>query len=219
MAKNINIDVFLNWLEKQADIGDYVVGKLVRDDKIDYATKPYVEGFDPFFTDISKMYAFKIPYGLDGFAYLEINEYLIDRFEIYQPALQELAIHNMGAPVIKRLDDIINKMTGVSIIPYEDVIPLYVVTTSYYKYGAFYLCDAVMLEDICEEVCEDSHRNVIFIASSQDEIMVVSDPQMSVYDIKNIVHDCNREESIKNDALTDSVFIFDRDNERLKEMY
>ena len=75
-----------------------------------------------------------------------------------------------------------------------------------------------MLEDICEEVCEDSHRNVIFIASSQDEIMVVSDPQMSVYDIKNIVHDCNREESIKNDALTDSIFIFDRDNERLKEM-
>lgn len=27
MAKNINIDVFLNWLDKQADIGDYVVGK------------------------------------------------------------------------------------------------------------------------------------------------------------------------------------------------
>ncbi len=123
------------------------------------------------------------------------------------------ACKNIGAPIVENLLDKMGHMM-VSDIDTEAVNKiLYLLTNSSMRFGSFYLC----MPDVLGEIADKYSSDLVIIPSSKHELLFLKrdDVGLPLCCIKDMVHMVNQTELKPKDILSDSVYIYDREERKV----
>jgi hypothetical protein len=213
-----NMKDCLNWLMDQDDVYDFIIGRLVSINEYQTTMKGVYFDDSDGFDGLSIVFAFRIPgyVFMDNYsdAYAYINDTVIKLLKLDIDKIRPAAIRNLRLQIsVRKMDDIF-----AYCLPSLESVPLGVLTTNYMNYGAFYLCDLETLNKVCDSFCKLSMRKVMFIPSSAHELIFITDPEITTEMAKSLIYECNREPDIVDYALTDHIYIYDRDTDSLTEI-
>ena len=181
------------------------------------------------FGDLSIYFNVMILKSKDQIGSSKVNNNVINSWNISLIDLYKQAIKNTKKMYPMRIDpisNVINKMLSEKGIkedlPLENE-PLYVVTTESTMNGSFYITDKESLKEIGNKV----NDNFYILPSSIHELLIVpehsdtsfgtniNNEEELVDNLFHMVHEVNRTCVEDNEILSDNVYKYDRENERL----
>lgn len=170
--------------------------------------------------DLSLFYKLKIPFSSqDGNGYVTIHNNLMELWNVTEKDLYELAWENLKAsnkPVFKGMMEVLMDIMGGEGIPQGDIpeadVPMFILTTEDKYHGSVYMADNKVLSDIAKELDD----NLLILPSSRRELIILKEATASDVDwLKGMVMEVNSTQVAPEDFLSDSVYFFDRQTEKL----
>jgi hypothetical protein len=154
-----------------------------------------------------------------------INNWNVSLLDVYERAIENTK--KMYPMKFEPLFNVLNKMMSQKGInetfDEDDASPLYIVTTEDTLNGSFYITDKESLNKIGDEI----NDNFYILPSSIHELLIVPEHVNSPFNLMacneedmidnllNMVKEVNRTSVANNEILSDNVYKYDRENERL----
>lgn len=167
------------------------------------------------FLDLAIVYYYLLEWQEPGAATILISNEHLRLWDMEEELLYETARNNTRALFhwyFASMEELLEAVMGEETEHGEETLPLYVLTNQEKKYGAVWMTEPQVLEDIGKVLQQDFY----ILPSSVHECMIVpdnGDPQAGI--LREMVEEINREHVAPEEILSDSVYRYDRKVKKL----
>ena len=168
---------------------------------------PHIE-----YLDLAIIYKICVDTSEEGNATILITNSMLESFEISKEKLHEIALANSEKENVttKSMRQVILEITGF--IDIGDAFPMYVIgNDTTLGVNMLYTFEGI------KELADKLESDLIILPSSIHEIIVVEyDDNLTVTDLKEMVSSINIEKVPEDEVLSDSVYVYRRENEYIE---
>ena len=168
--------------------------------------------------DLAVLYRCVVHSSGDHTGSILVNNKLLDGWGISKEALHEQAVQNMDrlfTPEFHSMEYTIAEIMGAPYTETEAVLKassMFVLTNNKGYYGASYLCNPEILQQISEKMDGD----YLILPSSVHEIIILREKEdMDINELKEMVESINQTEVSQTEYLSDNVYHYDSQNQTL----
>lgn len=164
------------------------------------------------YLDFSIIFRINIESQAIGHGSITIKNDLLKSWGICVDELYQIALQNTPRLMpcsIKNISQVIDELHGGSGI---DLIPMYVITNDRKERG----CGCILYPDVIENFANVIRSDLYLLPSSIHEMIAIPVSYGNVYELKSIVHEVNCTQVSKEDFLSDNVYRYYRDTNRIE---
>ncbi|MCR4625168.1 MAG: DUF5688 family protein [Lachnospiraceae bacterium] len=166
--------------------------------------------------DLAVTYHYLLSNVKDGLASIRIDDENCSFFGVSPEEMKKHALENTEkffAPDFVRLDDMLSKLSGVPLPPFEST-PLYVLSNKDRYYGA----TSLLYNKILERIQQTLGTGFYILPSSVNEVLILPDGSgMDEEFLSDMVRSVNREQVPDTDVLSDRIYHYPEDSFTLPE--
>lgn len=171
--------------------------------------------------DLAAIYLIRLDENEERTFLVKVTDVLLERFGLTLDELHELAVQNMEeyqeiefigmTRKLFGLEELISgdHLEGVSLFEKE---PMNILSVLNWGGGAAALLSKKTMESVIEKIGEDFY----ILPASVNEVIILVDENVPVKDLIEIVGEANTEVVLPEEKLSDSVYVYDRENHEIR---
>lgn len=146
--------------------------------------------------------------------YEHINLWGISEEELFEIASRNTRANYAGR--IEPLPDVLNRISGMNMLPDDMGTQLYICSNEDYFYGA----SAILYDGLLKDFSEKLNDSLIILPSSVHEVILLPDRDADNYaDLEKLVDYVNKTEVAPNEILSDKIYKYDRMGESIDMIF